>query len=136
MLSSCLLCRAWSVNGGSNGKFNPAPASPAACWKLCRLCNNAAECSWAFLRSSATEEDLWSPPGEVEPGSEDDKGRSEVPSPEIGLIGQQEHSPGKAETNKYQLTISSIKSNVKFSRVISGNCYVLHETNGGALRLR
>lgn len=97
---SCFLCNACSVNGGSNGKLRPAPAAiPAACWILatcCKLCKRAAECSCAFLRSSATLEERWSFEGDICDDSLD--GNSEEPRPESGLIGQQEHRPGKPET--------------------------------------
>ena len=54
----CCCCNAaWNVNdGGKNGKLKLF-VRLATCWKLatcCRDCSRAAECSWAFLRSSAT----------------------------------------------------------------------------------
>lgn len=99
--SSCFLCSACRVSGGNNGKLSPAPAArPAACWKLCRLWSKAAECSWALRLSSATLDDRWSLPGE--PGAVSDSGRSVLPNPEMGFIGQHEHNPGKAgKKNKY-----------------------------------
>lgn len=125
---SCLRCRAWSVSGGKRGKLR------AACWKLatwCKLCNRAAECSWAFLRSSATLEDLWSPPpidadavvvvldeleaASVPKGSRD--GRDE-----IGFIGQQEHSPGKAEkTSIINILLPVVDTELSSSRIILDN---------------
>lgn len=98
--ASCFLCNACSVSGGSRGKLRPAPAAiPAACWKLatcCKLCKSAAECSWAFRRSSATLDERWSLLGEICDDSLD--GSRDEPRPDSGLIGQQEHSPGKPET--------------------------------------
>lgn len=95
-LLSCFLCNACKVKGGNNGKFNP-PASPAACWKLatcCKLWRRAAECSCAFLLSSATLEDRWSVLGE-DGASEVE--RREFPKLVRGFIGQHEHNPGKPE---------------------------------------
>lgn len=41
----------WRAKGGRLKAGNENPAAAAAC----KDCNNAAECSWAFLRSSATD---------------------------------------------------------------------------------
>lgn len=54
--ASDFLARACRVESG--GRLRPRPMGN--CWKLatcCKLCRSAAECSCAFLRSSATLED-------------------------------------------------------------------------------
>lgn len=72
----------------SAGKENPAAAA------ACNDCSNAAECSWALRRSSATELERGSVLADV--GDNDDEAEDVVG----GFIGQQEHRPGKAKYNK------------------------------------
>ena len=88
--ASDFLARACSVE--SCGRLRPSPTGN--CWKLatcCRLCRRAAECSWAFLRNSATLEDLWSTLD-----CEVDLSSNVPQSVVMGLMGQHEQSPGNA----------------------------------------
>lgn len=82
----------WSDNGEKCNAGNENPAAAAAC----KLCSNAAECSWALRRSSATEDERGSVVADVGDSDED---ADDVVG---GLIGQQEHRPGKAKHNKNQ----------------------------------
>jgi hypothetical protein len=96
--ASDFLARACRVESG--GRLRPRPMGN--CWKLatcCKLCRSAAECSWAFLRSSATLEERWSAAAALECAV--DWSSREPPIVDMGLMGQQEHSPGNA-TDKTQ----------------------------------
>ncbi len=83
----------WSDSGEKCSAGNENPAAAAAC----NDCSSAAECSWAFRRSSATELDRGSVLADV--------GDSDAEEVVGGLIGQQEHRPGKAKRNKNQKLI-------------------------------
>jgi len=83
-----------SDNGEKCNAGNENPAAAAAC----NDCKSAAECSCALRRSSATELDRGSVVADV--------GDSDEDAEEVGgLIGQQEHKPGKAKHNKNQKLI-------------------------------
>lgn len=75
----------WSDNGEKCKAGNEKPAAAAACndW------SNAAECSWALRRSSATELERGSVLADV---GESDEDADDVVG---GFRGQQEHKPGK-----------------------------------------
>lgn len=77
----------WSDNGEKCNAGNEKPAAAAAC----NDCSSAAECSWALRRSSATELERGSVVADVGDSDED---ADDVVG---GLIGQQEHKPGKAK---------------------------------------
>lgn len=85
----------WSDKGEKCNAGKEKPAAAAACndW------SNAAECSWALRRSSATELERGSVVAEV--GDKDEDAEVDVG----GFIGQQEHNPGKAKHNKNQKLI-------------------------------
>lgn len=89
----------WSDNGEKCNAGNEKPAAAAAC----NDCSNAAECSWALRRNSATELDRGSVLADV--GDSDDDADDVVGA----LIGQQEHKPGKAKHNKNQKLIKEKK---------------------------
>lgn len=99
----------WSDNGEKCNAGNEKPAAAAAC----NDCSNAAECSWALRRSSATELDR---------GSVADVGDSDDDADDVvgGLIGQHEHKPGNAKCNKNQKLINFQTKN----RLVS-HCYGL-----------
>lgn len=101
------LCR---LNGGKLNAGNEKPAAAAACSD----CNNAAECSWALRRNSATDvvrgsDDDGDPEAETNGGDRFDvmpdeevvrfEAKEEIDATADAddvIVGQQEHRPGKA----------------------------------------
>lgn len=84
----------------SGGKLNAGNWKPAAA-AACNECNNAAECSWALRRSSATDVVR----GSLEPDGDtllaefnaDERLalNDEIDEAVVDVIGQHEHKPGK-----------------------------------------
>lgn len=87
----------------NGGKWSPGKASPAAA-AACRECNRAAECSCAFLLSSATELDLGSEllvgVNAEETDAIAEPAIEQVGELLVGFIGQHEQRPGKPEEYK------------------------------------
>lgn len=112
------VCR---LNGGKLNAGNEKPAAAAACndW------NNAAECSWALRRNSATDVVRGSVVDDDDDGDPDDVANGgdkfvEMPDDELVrfvdneeidataeadevIVGQQEHRPGKANKKNWML---------------------------------
>lgn len=99
-----------AVCSDSGGRWNPGNAKPAAA-AACSECRRAAECSWAFRRSSATEDERGSddprdellvevvPVLQIEWAREVHVGEDvavEEPLVMGDFAGQHEHRPGKA----------------------------------------
>lgn len=107
------LCR---LSGGKLNAGNENPAAAAACSE----CNNAAECSWALRRNSATDvvrgsvdDDEDGEPDAVANGGDKfaemleeelvrfvDNDEIDATAEAVVMVGQQEHKPGKANEKK------------------------------------
>lgn len=107
------LCR---LSGGKLNAGNENPAAAAACSE----CNNAAECSWALRRNSATDvvrgsvdDDDDGEPEAVANGGDKfvemldeelvrfvDNDEIDATAEAVVMVGQQEHKPGKANEKK------------------------------------
>lgn len=119
------LCR---LSGGKLKAGNENPAAAAAC----NECNNAAECSWALRRNSATDvvrgsfvddDDDGEPEAVINGGDKfeempDDEVVRFADNEEIDatadaddvIVGQQEHKPGKAEAKYWKIVLVELVS--------------------------